>query len=377
MKFRFHPLCKSMKLSSLMFADDLLLFSKGDVDSIMILLRTFSTFSQASGLQMSRGKSNVYFNGVSGEVRREIVQAVLLKIEAVCRNFLWHGGTEYARTPTVAWSKLCTNQKEGGLGLRDEYSWNKAAVGKLVWWIQAHPSKLWVQWVHSVYLKGQEWEDYNPSQDASWTWKKVCKLKQEFQQAYHQNEWAIVSGKEYTIKKGYSWLRQVNPDVSWYHIVWTKWSIPKHSFIAWLYYQQGFNTKDKLFRLGISPDSSCCICAQEEESPYHLFFQCQYSRRVIQRIQEWTGVTVSATNTQNWWQHRRFTRLKHGVLNSILNAAMYYIWNKRNASRHEGVIISPGRCVVMIQADIRNKIKQQLQGTVSRKDKHWIEKLLH
>ncbi|XP_074300774.1 uncharacterized protein LOC141632094 [Silene latifolia] len=125
-----------------------------------------------------QGKSNVYFNGVSSEVRREIVQvsgciegklpfkylgvpikpsklsikdcqplidkvferirqlgtkklsyarrlvlikalselyiplrasifiipkAVLLKIEAICRNFLWHGGTEYARTPTVAW----------------------------------------------------------------------------------------------------------------------------------------------------------------------------------------------------------------------------------------------------------------------------------
>ncbi|XP_074316598.1 uncharacterized protein LOC141652882 [Silene latifolia] len=162
---------------------------------------------------------------------------------------------------------------EGGLGLRDEYSWNKAAVGKLVWWIQAHPSKLWVQWVHSVYLKGQEWENYSPPQDASWTWKKVCKLKQEFHPAYHQNEWTMVPGKEYTIKKVYSWLRQNGQDVSWYHIVWTKWSIPKHSFIAWLYYQQGFNTKDKLFRLGISPDSSCCICAQEEESPHHLFFQ--------------------------------------------------------------------------------------------------------
>ncbi|XP_074288855.1 uncharacterized protein LOC141614002 [Silene latifolia] len=450
MKFRFHPLCKSLKLSSLMFADDLLLFSKGDVGSIMILLRTFSTFSHASGLQMSRGKSNVYFNGVASEIRREIVQvsgciegklpfkylgvpikpaklsikdcqplidkvferirqlgtkklsyagrlvlikavyrtlhsywasifiipkAVLLKIEAICRNFLWHGGTEYARTPTVAWSKLCTNQKDGGLGLRDEYSWNKAAVGKLVWWIQAHPSKLWVQWVHAVYLKGQEWEDYNPPQDASWTWKKVCKLKQEFQPAYHQNEWTMVPGKEYTIKKGYSWLRPPTQAVSWSHIVWTKWSIPKHSFIAWLHYQQGFNTKDKLYRLGIVPDKNLTICAQEEESPSHLFFRVNIAENYSESS-EWTGVVMSIANTREWW-HRRFTRLKIGVLNSILNATMYYIWNQRNASRHENVLLSPGRCVVMIKADIRNRIQQQLQGTVSRKDKHWIEKLLH
>ncbi|XP_074277624.1 uncharacterized protein LOC141601259 [Silene latifolia] len=162
----------------------------------------------------------------------------------------------------------------------------------------------------------------------------------------------MLPGKEYTIKKGYSWLRPTSQAVNWSHIVWTKWSIPKHSFIAWLYYHQGFNTKDKLYRFGIVLDSNCCICAQEEESPSHLFFQCQYSRRIIQRIQEWTGVTMSATNTQNWWQHRRFTRLKNGVLNSILNATMYYIWNQRNASRHEGAILSPSRCVVMIQADI-------------------------
>ncbi|XP_074305635.1 uncharacterized protein LOC141640855 [Silene latifolia] len=186
----------------------------------------------------------------------------------------------------------------------------------------------------------------------------------------------MVLGKEYTIKKGYSWLRENSQDVSWFHIVWTKWSIPKHSFIAWLYYQQGFNTKDKLLRLGISLDSSCCICAQEEESPHHLFFQCQYSRRVLQRIQEWKGVTMSDANTQNWWQHRRFTRLKNEILNSILNTAMYYIWKQRNASRHEGAIISPGRCVVMIQGYIRSRIKQQLQGTMSRKDKHWIEKIM-
>ncbi|XP_074283637.1 uncharacterized protein LOC141608173 [Silene latifolia] len=303
-------------------------------------------------------------------------QLLLIKIEAVCRNFLWHGGTEYARTPTVAWSKICTDQKEGGLGLRDEYTWNKAAVGKLVWWVQAHPSKLWVQWVHSVYLKGQGWEDYNPPQDASWTWKKVCKLKREFQPVYNQNEWTTVLGKEYTIKKGYLWLRQGRQEVNWYHIVWTKWSIPKHSFISWMYYQQGFNTKDKLFRLGISLDSSCCICAQEEESPQHLFFKCQYSRRVLQRIQEWTGVTMSDANTQNWWQHRIFTRLKNGILNSILNATMYYIWKKRNERRYEGVIISPGRCVVMIQGDIRSRIQQQLQGTMARKDRQWIEKLM-
>ncbi|XP_074291613.1 uncharacterized protein LOC141618418 [Silene latifolia] len=37
----------------------------GDAHSMMTILRTFSTFSKASGLNMSKGKYNAYFNGVT------------------------------------------------------------------------------------------------------------------------------------------------------------------------------------------------------------------------------------------------------------------------------------------------------------------------
>ncbi|XP_074266048.1 uncharacterized protein LOC141588507 [Silene latifolia] len=72
--FHIHPLCKAMKLTHLMFTDDLLLFSKGDAQSMMTLLKSFSTFSKTSGLKMSKGKSNAYFNGVPTGLRNNILQ---------------------------------------------------------------------------------------------------------------------------------------------------------------------------------------------------------------------------------------------------------------------------------------------------------------
>ncbi|XP_074290503.1 uncharacterized protein LOC141617216 [Silene latifolia] len=74
MPFKFHPLCGSLQLSHLMFADDLLLFSKGDIPSIMVLLRSFATFPCASGLQLNPTKTNAYFNGVSSGVKKDILQ---------------------------------------------------------------------------------------------------------------------------------------------------------------------------------------------------------------------------------------------------------------------------------------------------------------
>ncbi|XP_074314186.1 uncharacterized protein LOC141649393 [Silene latifolia] len=266
-----------------------------------------------------------------------IPKAILVRIEAICRNFLWNGGTEYIRSPTVAWTKICTDQQKGGLGLRVESIWNKATIGKLVWWVHYHPSKLWVQWVHNIYLKGMTWEDYNPPNEASWTWKKVCKMRKDLKEAYDQNEWSNVPGKEYTTKK---------------------------------------DTTEKLHRLGISLDNSCCICEQEEESIQHLFFRYQYGRRVIQRLQEWTGMHLSAENIQNWRHHRRFTRLKTGILNSIINSVMYHIWMQRNESRHEYKIISPRRCAIMIQGDVKARIQQQAKGTMSRKDRQWLERIM-
>ncbi|XP_074266065.1 uncharacterized protein LOC141588526 [Silene latifolia] len=63
--FTFHPLCRQLRLNHLCFADDLLLFWRGDRPSIITILRGFATFSVASGLEMNKDKSDIYFNGMS------------------------------------------------------------------------------------------------------------------------------------------------------------------------------------------------------------------------------------------------------------------------------------------------------------------------
>ena len=65
----------------------------------------------------------------------------------------------------------------GGLGLKRLYEWNVSSIGKYVWWIAMKTDQLWVRWVHAVYLNHKTWEEYVPTEQTSWTWRRICFVK--------------------------------------------------------------------------------------------------------------------------------------------------------------------------------------------------------
>ncbi|XP_060195131.1 uncharacterized protein LOC132624355 [Lycium barbarum] len=62
--FNYHPRCEKLNLVQFSFADDLLLFCRGDVLSVQMLFNCFKEFSEASGLKANLEKSSIYFGGV-------------------------------------------------------------------------------------------------------------------------------------------------------------------------------------------------------------------------------------------------------------------------------------------------------------------------
>jgi hypothetical protein len=98
--FRFYPRCAVQGISHLVFADDVLLLSRGDFTSVHCLPQQLTLFGQTSGLDINPQKSSIFFRGVGNIQKQSIGRCVLLAILLVallalkpCRTLLLPQGT--------------------------------------------------------------------------------------------------------------------------------------------------------------------------------------------------------------------------------------------------------------------------------------------
>lgn len=64
-KFHYHHKCSASKLTHLCFADDLLIFTEGSLESVQNVLQVLQEFHQRSGLAVSVQKSSFFASGLS------------------------------------------------------------------------------------------------------------------------------------------------------------------------------------------------------------------------------------------------------------------------------------------------------------------------
>lgn len=71
--FRYHPGCRSLDLSCLAFADDVLVFSKVNAESVRLITEVLTTYEEASGLSANLQKSRLYAWGVPRALLQQLL----------------------------------------------------------------------------------------------------------------------------------------------------------------------------------------------------------------------------------------------------------------------------------------------------------------
>ncbi|XP_074299809.1 uncharacterized protein LOC141630978 [Silene latifolia] len=117
------------------------------------------------------------------------------------------------------------------------------------------------------------------------------------------------------------------------------------------------NTKDKLFKIGISTDDKCVTCAREPETIDHLFFDCCYSREVVKLVGDWLGMPLPIRDILDWRLNMRGSKVRIDMINAAVNACIYHTWRQRNTSRFEMHLLRPQKVADNIIGDVKLKLK--------------------
>lgn len=73
LNFNYHSKCQDLGITHLCFADDLLLFARGDIMHIQWMRNNFHLFPAASGLRVNLSKIQVYFGGVNDTTKVDVL----------------------------------------------------------------------------------------------------------------------------------------------------------------------------------------------------------------------------------------------------------------------------------------------------------------
>lgn len=155
---------------------------------------------------------------------------------------------------------------------------------------------VWIKWIHSLYIKGLEWQSYKPCADASWYWRKVCEVKEKLKLYVTREE--ISNMTHQSIKVVYDRIVGSQERVTWDKLVWNRLSTPKHIFIMWLAIQRKQQNSEKLQQIGVSNSNLCLICGNGAENHSHLFFNCMFNTKCQKQIRSCLGIHISNLDLQ-------------------------------------------------------------------------------
>ncbi|KAK3193242.1 hypothetical protein Dsin_024552 [Dipteronia sinensis] len=344
--FKFHWKCDKIKLSHLCFADDLIMLCHGSPSLALALKAALmcSSCFRASLLIKPRATSLLRLI-ISVLSSLQVFWAsylclpikILKIIERKFRSFLWKGVEGDSKGAKISWSDICLPKKEGGLGIKDLSSWNKALMIRHLWiLIYAAMS------IDLVEIRSRM-PSYNPNSNID-----------------DSIQWLPSSNGIYSTSFAFSSLRALHPLVPWFQLVWFPQNIPRMSFILWMTVRGRLSTRDRIHKYDPSAVTTCVLCNSHLESHAHLFFECLLSRAIWTQLLNYCG---SPWNGLCWndfitWAstHWRGNTPIIVAKKLCLGAAVYHIWRERNCRIFEGT----QRTSLVVARSIIDTIRCQL-----------------
>ncbi|KAK9681531.1 hypothetical protein RND81_10G008800 [Saponaria officinalis] len=110
--------------------------------------------------------------------------------------------------------------------------------------------------------------------------------------------------------------------------------------------------------------------------PSHLFFECPYSEKCVQVIDNKLGMHIPPTDTWSWWEQFCFKSAFHKqFVGASICALIYRVWLARNHSLHNSVLVRTEIWSKSLIAELVCRRKSVVDSSKIVSHMHWLSNM--
>ncbi|GJY44923.1 hypothetical protein Tco_0433136 [Tanacetum coccineum] len=216
------------------------------------------------------------------------------------------------------------------MGLKDLRVWNKSIIVKYLWHIVNDKESLWVKWINTEKLRGRSVWEVEVDINDSWGWKHILNLRKDVKKFMYSkigdgnsvsvwyDNWSNIGTLDQVIShktfydarlSAMMTIKELMGQSNWeWPEGWTDefpilQSIQRPILNEYVKDKVLWKRENgKLYKIkqwGSYDVMKCPLCINDTDSHSHLFFECEFSKTIWEKVTWKTGVNGKETNWNN------------------------------------------------------------------------------
>lgn len=173
--------------------------------------------------------------------------------------------------------------------------------------------------------------------------------------------WNYTNDDIFTTNSTWEAIRTKHTNKYWAAHIWSRSNNPKMAFTTFKAINLRLPTADRLARWGMEVNLTCKLCNNIPESHNHLFFECEYSTRVLSHVKSKNRDMHAISTLEDellYLSHSKKGDLLTQLQTISLTTTVYHLWKERNRRVFKSTAKGHKQIQIAIEQDVKILVRR-------------------